>query len=97
MCSCRTCVPMIACLSIPGFDLKAALRARPSLELRPAALAPEPGAEPLIRPVTAAAEALGVRLQMRLRAAPPAGPPHRPRHPAPPSGPAPSDEQLRPR
>src|SRR5262249_30366267 len=66
MCSCRTCVPMIACLSIPGFDRKAAWRARPSLELRPAALAPEPGAEPLIGPVTAAAEALGVRLQMRL-------------------------------
>jgi nucleotidyltransferase/DNA polymerase involved in DNA repair len=42
------------------------LRARPSLELRPAALAPEPGAEPLIGPVTAAAEALGVRPQMRL-------------------------------
>jgi protein ImuB len=57
---------MIACLSIPGFDLKAALRARPSFELRPAALAPEPGAEPLIGPVTAAAEALGVRPQMRL-------------------------------
>src|SRR5436853_6572631 len=57
---------MIACLSIPGFELKAALRARPSLELRPAALAPEPGAEPLIGPVTAAAEALGVRPQMRL-------------------------------
>jgi protein ImuB len=57
---------MIACLSIPGFELKAALRVRPSLELRPAALAPEPGAEPLIGPVTAAAEALGVRPQMRL-------------------------------
>jgi nucleotidyltransferase/DNA polymerase involved in DNA repair len=57
---------MIACLSIPGFELKAALRARPSLELRPAALAPEPGGEPLIGPVTAAAEAAGVRPQMRL-------------------------------
>jgi nucleotidyltransferase/DNA polymerase involved in DNA repair len=57
---------MIACLSIPGFELKAALRARPSFELRPAALAPQPGAEPLIGPVTAAAEARGVRPQMRL-------------------------------
>src|SRR5437868_11422388 len=57
---------MIACLSIPGFELKAALRSRPSLELRPVALSPEPGAEPLIGPVTAAAEAAGVRPQMRL-------------------------------
>ena len=46
---------MIACLSIPGFELKAALRKAPSLALRPAALAPEPGGEPLIGPVTAAA------------------------------------------
>src|SRR5690349_3205960 len=57
---------MIACLSIPGFELKAALRSRPSLALRPAALAPEAGAEPLLGPVTAAAEAAGVRPQMRL-------------------------------
>jgi protein ImuB len=57
---------MIACLSIPGFELKAALRRQPSLSLRPAALSPEPGGEPLLGPVTAAAEALGVRPQMRL-------------------------------
>ena len=57
---------MIACLSIPGFDLKAALRKAPSLALRPAALSPEPGGEPLIGPVTAAAEAAGVRPGMRL-------------------------------
>src|SRR4051794_41224540 len=57
---------MIACLSIPGFDLKAALRSRPALALRPAALAPEAGAEPLIGPVTAAAEAVGVLPRMRL-------------------------------
>jgi hypothetical protein len=50
---------MIACLSIPGFELKAALRARPSLAVRPAALAPEAGREPLLGPVTAAAEAAG--------------------------------------
>jgi protein ImuB len=57
---------MIACLSIPGFELKAALRKSPSLALRPAALAPEPGGEPLLGPVTAAAEAAGVRPRMRL-------------------------------
>ena len=57
---------MIACLSIPGFELKAALRRSPSLALRPAALAPEPVGEQLIGPVTAAAEALGVRPGMRL-------------------------------
>src|SRR3954454_18153472 len=60
---------MIACLSIPGFDLKAALRTRPALALRPAALAPEAGAEPLIGPVTAAAAAAGVLPRMRLREA----------------------------
>jgi nucleotidyltransferase/DNA polymerase involved in DNA repair len=57
---------MIACLSIPGFELKAALRRSPSLALRPSALAPEPGGEPLIGPATAAAEAAGVRPGMRL-------------------------------
>lgn len=57
---------MIACLSIPGFELRAALRKTPSLALRPAALAPEAGAEPLLGPVTAAAEAAGVRPGMRL-------------------------------
>src|SRR6266480_2197657 len=49
---------MVACVLIPGFELRAALRARPSLALRPAALAPAEGEEPLIGPVTAAAEAL---------------------------------------
>src|SRR5919199_2199704 len=57
---------MIACLLIPGFELRAALRERPKLALEPAALAPEPGAEPLLGPVTAAAEAAGVRPGMRL-------------------------------
>jgi protein ImuB len=57
---------MIACLSIPGFELKAAVRKAPSLALRPAALAPEPGGEPLLGPVTAAAEVAGVRPGMRL-------------------------------
>jgi protein ImuB len=57
---------MIACVSIPGFELRAALRRRPVLALRPAALAPAPVGEPLLGPVTAAAEAAGVRPQMRL-------------------------------
>ena len=57
---------MIACLLIPGFALRAALRSRPRLALVPAALAPEPGREALIGPVTAAAEAAGVRVGMRM-------------------------------
>jgi protein ImuB len=57
---------MIACVAIPGFELRAALRSRPKLSLRPAALAPGAGEEPLIGPVTAAAEALGVRPGMRM-------------------------------
>src|SRR6266550_9152525 len=66
MCSYRTYVPVIACLTIPGLELKAALRRTPTLALRPAALAPEPQGEPLLGPVTAAAEAAGVRPGMRL-------------------------------
>jgi nucleotidyltransferase/DNA polymerase involved in DNA repair len=57
---------MIACLTIPGFELRAALQARPGLARRPAALAPVEGTEPLLGPVTAAAEALGVRPGMRM-------------------------------
>jgi protein ImuB len=57
---------MIACIVIPGFELRAALRERPRLQVEPAALAPEPGTEPLLGPVTAAAEAEGVRPEMRL-------------------------------
>jgi protein ImuB len=57
---------MIACLAIPGFELRAALRKQPGLQLRPAALAPVAGCEPLIGAVTAAAEALGVRPGMRM-------------------------------
>src|SRR5262249_9937586 len=51
---------MIACLAIPGLELKAALQRTPTLALRPAALAPDPQGEPLVGPVTAAAEAAGV-------------------------------------
>jgi protein ImuB len=57
---------MIACLAIPGFELRAALRERPRLALGPAALAPEPGSEPLLGPVTAAAATAGVEPGMRL-------------------------------
>jgi nucleotidyltransferase/DNA polymerase involved in DNA repair len=57
---------MIACLVIPGFELRAALRERPRLQLEPAALAPEPGAEALVGSVTGAAEAAGVQPGMRL-------------------------------
>jgi nucleotidyltransferase/DNA polymerase involved in DNA repair len=57
---------MVACILIPGFELRAALRDRPRLGLRPVALAPLPGAEPLLGPVTVAAGAAGVRPGMRL-------------------------------
>jgi protein ImuB len=57
---------MVACILIPGFELRAALRERPRLGLRPAALSPLPGTEALLGPVTAAAEAAGVRPGMRL-------------------------------
>ncbi len=57
---------MVACILVPGFELRAALRARPSLVLRPAALAPVEGEEPLIGPVTAAADAKGVKPGMRM-------------------------------
>jgi protein ImuB len=57
---------VIACILISGFELCAALRERPRLGLRPAALAPLPGTEPVLGPVTAAAEAAGVRPEMRL-------------------------------
>jgi nucleotidyltransferase/DNA polymerase involved in DNA repair len=57
---------VIACVLIPGFELRAALRKEPGLTLRPAALAPAAGSEPLLGPVTTEAERLGVRPGMRL-------------------------------
>ena len=57
---------MVATVVIPAFDLRAALRLRPGVQVRPAALAPLPGTEPLIGSVTGAAEAAGVRPGMRL-------------------------------
>ena len=57
---------MVATVVIPAFDLRAALRLRPGVQVRPAALAPLPGTEPLIGSVTGAAQAKGVRPGMRL-------------------------------
>jgi protein ImuB len=57
---------VIAAIVIPAFDLRAALRLRPSLQAKPAALAPLPGTEPLIGSITGAAESNGVRPGMRL-------------------------------
>jgi protein ImuB len=57
---------VIACIVIPGFELRVALRERPRIQAEPAALAPETGTEPLLGPVTAAAESAGVRPGMRL-------------------------------
>jgi protein ImuB len=57
---------MIAAIVIPGFDLQAALRLRPGLEISPAALAPAPGKESLLGSVTAAAAAAGIRPGMPL-------------------------------
>ena len=57
---------MVACILIPGFELRAALRDRPRLGLKPAALAPLPGTEAVLGPVTAVAETFGLRPGMRL-------------------------------
>jgi nucleotidyltransferase/DNA polymerase involved in DNA repair len=57
---------VIAAVVIPAFDLRAALRLRPGLQTKLAALGPQPGKEPLLGSVTAAAEAKGVRPGMRL-------------------------------
>jgi protein ImuB len=57
---------MLACLLVPGFELRAALRTRPRLATQPAALAPGAGEEQLLGPVTVVAEAEGVKPGMRL-------------------------------
>ena len=57
---------MIACLTIPAFTLRAALRDQPELRSKPVALAPSPGEKPLVGPCTGAAERAGVRPGMRL-------------------------------
>jgi nucleotidyltransferase/DNA polymerase involved in DNA repair len=57
---------MIACLTIPAFSLRAALKDRPELSNKPAALAAAPGRRPLVGPCTRTAEEAGVRPGMRL-------------------------------
>ena len=57
---------MVACLSIPGFSLRAPLLRRPELKGKPVALAPVPGTRPLIGSCTRAAHEAGVRPGMRL-------------------------------
>jgi nucleotidyltransferase/DNA polymerase involved in DNA repair len=57
---------MVACLTVSAFPLRAALRSRPELAGRPAALAPSPGERDLVGACTAAAERAGVRPGMRL-------------------------------
>jgi protein ImuB len=56
---------VIACLSIPSFDLRAALRKRPAAAVRPSAMAPERGSD-TVGSINAAAELAGVRPEMRL-------------------------------
>ncbi len=57
---------MVACIVVPAFELRVALRTRPRLLLVPAALSPEPGTEQLVGAVTAPAEKAGVTPGMRL-------------------------------
>src|SRR4029453_8730430 len=57
---------MIACLTIPAFALRAALRDRPELSTKPVALAAALGERPLVCPCNRAAERAGVRPGMRL-------------------------------
>ena len=57
---------MIACLAIPAFPLRAALRSRSGLARQPVALAPRPGDVQLVGACTQAAEQAGVRPGMRL-------------------------------
>jgi nucleotidyltransferase/DNA polymerase involved in DNA repair len=57
---------MVACLTIPGFSLKAPLLERPDLKGKPVALAPVPGTRPLLGSCTRAAHEAGVRPGMLL-------------------------------
>jgi protein ImuB len=57
---------MIACLAIPAFSLRAALRGRRDIGGAPVALAPMPGERPLLGPCNSRAEASGVHAGMRL-------------------------------
>jgi protein ImuB len=57
---------MIACVAIPAFALRAPLLRRPELQGNPVALAPAPGAQPLLGPCNSDAERAGIRPGMRL-------------------------------
>jgi protein ImuB len=57
---------VIACLSIPTFELRAVLRGQGSLGGKPVALAPMPGERPYVGACTAAAAEAGVRPGMLL-------------------------------
>jgi protein ImuB len=57
---------MIACLAIPTFELRAALRRRGELAGKPVALAPMPGERPYVGACTAVATEAGVRAGMLL-------------------------------
>jgi protein ImuB len=57
---------MVACLTIPAFSLRAALRGSPELRSRPVALAPAQGERPLVGPCTEAARRAGVHPGMRM-------------------------------
>jgi protein ImuB len=57
---------MIACLAIPTFELRAALRGRGELAGKPVALAPTPGERPYVGACTAVATEAGVRPGMLL-------------------------------
>jgi protein ImuB len=57
---------MIVCVLLPRFALTVAAGGRDVLTQGPAALAPEPGRDPVIGEASAAAEAYGVRAGMRL-------------------------------
>src|SRR5437588_4157627 len=62
----RTCVPMVACVLLPRFQLTVAARGRTELLQTPAALAPDPGGTQQVGEVSLAAEAFGVHPGMRL-------------------------------
>ncbi|MGD0167842.1 MAG: hypothetical protein ABSC51_11260 [Gaiellaceae bacterium] len=57
---------MIACLLIPGFELRAVMAGREELRGRPLALEPLPGSDNVIGPVTGKAAEVGVKPAMRL-------------------------------
>src|SRR4051795_12160027 len=57
---------MVVCVLLPRFELAVAAGGREELARGPVALAPEPGREPLIGEVSAAAEAQGVKAGLRL-------------------------------